>query len=47
MVHPVHGTDPDKAKHRTYKTLNRPGDRGGAASRGYGEDSVLHLQRRR
>jgi hypothetical protein len=26
MVHPVHGTDPDKAKHRTYKTLEPAGE---------------------
>ena len=26
MVHPVQGTDPDKAKHRTYKTLEPAGE---------------------
>lgn len=26
MVHPVHGTDPNKAKHRTYKTLEPAGE---------------------
>ena len=26
MVHPVHGTDPDKAEHRTYKTLDPAGE---------------------
>jgi hypothetical protein len=26
MVHPVHGADPDKAKHRTYKTLEPAGE---------------------
>jgi hypothetical protein len=26
MVHPVHGADPDKAKHRTYKTLEPEGE---------------------
>ncbi|MFI5331082.1 MAG: hypothetical protein ACHQ2F_08620 [Desulfobaccales bacterium] len=26
MVHPVHGTDPDKEEHRTYKTLTPEGE---------------------
>ena len=26
MVHPVQGTDPNKAKHRTYKTLEPAGE---------------------
>lgn len=26
MVHPVHGTDPDKQEHRTYKTLTPDGE---------------------
>jgi hypothetical protein len=26
MVHPVHGADPTKAKHRTYKTLEPAGE---------------------
>ena len=26
MVHPVHGTDPDKEEHRTYKTLEPGGE---------------------
>ena len=26
MVHPVHGTDPDKPKNRTYKTLEPAGE---------------------
>lgn len=26
MVHPVHGTDPDKEAHRTYKTLEPGGE---------------------
>ena len=26
MVHPVHGTDPDKEEHRTYKTLEPEGE---------------------
>lgn len=26
MVHPVHGTDPDKMSHRTYKTLEPEGE---------------------
>jgi hypothetical protein len=26
MVHPVHGADPDKAPHRTYKTLEPAGE---------------------
>ena len=26
MVHPVHGADPNKAKHRTYKTLEPAGE---------------------
>ena len=26
MVHPVHGTDPDKEAHRTYKTLEPEGE---------------------
>jgi hypothetical protein len=26
MVHPVHGADPEKMKHRTYKTLEPEGE---------------------
>jgi hypothetical protein len=26
MVHPVHSADPDKSKHRTYKTLEPAGE---------------------
>ncbi|MGD0970416.1 MAG: hypothetical protein ABSA04_03295 [Desulfobaccales bacterium] len=26
MVHPVHGKDPDKEEHRTYKTLKPKGE---------------------
>jgi hypothetical protein len=26
MVHPVHGTDPDKMAHRTYKTIEPTGE---------------------
>ncbi len=26
MVHPVHGKDPDKLEHRTYKTLTPAGE---------------------
>jgi len=26
MVHPIHGTDPDKMAHRTYKTLEPAGE---------------------
>jgi len=26
MVHPVHGKDPDKKEHRTYKTLKPKGE---------------------
>ena len=26
MVHPVHGADPDKARHRTYKTIEPEGE---------------------
>jgi hypothetical protein len=26
MVHPVHGTDPDKMAHRTYKTIEPAGE---------------------
>ena len=47
MVNPVQGTDPNKAKHRTYKTLEPAGEIVvHATPRGNGEDSVLHLQRR-
>jgi hypothetical protein len=26
MVHPIHGKDPDKSMHRTYKTLDPAGE---------------------
>ncbi len=46
MVHPVHGTDPDKEEHRTYKTLE-PGGEVAVVQRPEGKIKIiLYLQRR-
>ena len=47
MVHPVHGTDPDKEEHRTYKTLEPEGEMAVVQRpEGVIKIGLLYLQRR-